>query len=296
MLLRYAGSQRKVADLITRNEYKKYLPEFSEYREPFLGGGSVYLAVKERCHIKNFWVNDLDHNLINFWIICRDDNSKLIDQIMRWKKEYIGTEDDYKCDVTGRNGRELFSFLHHNMYKFDLIERASAYYLLNRMAFSGMTLSAGFSNSAYASGLKDNVIREIAEYKNILQETNITNLDYEEVVNKEGENVFIFCGPPYYNVTANRLYGINGDLHKSFDFYRFAKVMKSIGDKHKWLITLDDSNTIRKLFSWARIEEIEVYYVMKKAVGKELLISNYEFIKTQNDIEDAWGIDEGDED
>ena len=67
----------------------------------------------------------------------------------------------------------------------------------------------------------------------------ITNLDYEELVKREGENVFIFLDPPYYSATKSALYGKNGNMHKSFDHVKFAENMKNC--KHKWLITYDDS-------------------------------------------------------
>jgi len=51
--------------------------------------------------------------------------------------------------------------------------------------------------------------------------------------------------------------------------------------KHKWLITYDDSEYIRKLFSFANIIPWELMYGMRNITeesdqkGKELFISNY---------------------
>ena len=43
------------------------LSKFKEYREPFLGGGSVALYVTKMYPHLNVWVNDLYVPLINFW-------------------------------------------------------------------------------------------------------------------------------------------------------------------------------------------------------------------------------------
>jgi DNA adenine methylase len=101
------------------------------------------------------------------------------------------------------------------------------------------------------------------------------------VVKHEGENVFIFLDPPYYSATNSALYGKNGNLHKLFDHVRFAENMKNC--QHKWLITYDDSEYIRNLFSFANIIPWNLTYGMRNITknsdqtGKELFISNYVF-------------------
>jgi len=71
----------------------------------------------------------------------------------------------------------------------------------------------------------------------------------------------------------------NGTLHKTFDHKRFANVMKDT--KHKWLITYDDSDYIKDLFSFANIQPWDLTYGMRNVnkesnqLGKELFISNY---------------------
>ncbi|MDR1846609.1 MAG: hypothetical protein LBR17_00610, partial [Bacteroidales bacterium] len=79
--------------------------------------------------------------------------------------------------------------------------------------------------------------------------------------------------------TKSALYGKNGNLHKSFDHERFANVMKNC--KHKWLITYDDSEYIRDLFSFANIQSWNLTYGMRNLTehsnqkGNELFITNY---------------------
>ena len=68
-------------------------------------------------------------------------------------------------------------------------------------------------------------------------------------------------------------------MHKYFDHIRFAETMKEC--KHKWLITYDDSEFIKDLFSFAKIIEWDLTYGMRNITekssqkGKELFISNY---------------------
>ena len=114
-------------------------------------------------------------------------------------------------------------------------------------------------------------------------DTKITNYDYQDVVETEGDNVFVFLDPPYYSATKSALYGKNGNMHTTFDHERFAEVLKK--SNHKWLITYDNSEYIKELFSFANIEEWNLTYGMRNVnkngsqVGKELFISNYELFK-----------------
>jgi len=176
-------------------------------------------------------------------------------------------------------GRELYQFLNQNLENFNDTESAAAFFIYNRITFSGTTLSGGYSEYAFTGRFTESSIKRLNDLANIINGSMITNYDYVEVIKKEGKNVFIFLDPPYYSATKSALYGKNGNLHKSFDHNLFAKNMKNC--KHKWLITYDDSEYIRDLFSFATITPWNLTYGMRNITknsnqnGKELFISNY---------------------
>ena len=60
--LRYPGGKSRVAEKIA-----SLVPPFEEYREPFVGGGSVFFALKQKFPDKKFWINDIYTELANFW-------------------------------------------------------------------------------------------------------------------------------------------------------------------------------------------------------------------------------------
>lgn len=162
---------------------------------------------------------------------------------------------------------------------FSPIETASAFFILNRITFSGTSESGGFSKQAFEKRFTDSSIERLAQLPKILADVKITNLDYQEVVETDGKDVFIFLDPPYFSASKSALYGKNGNLHKGFDHERFAEVMCRCN--HKWIITYDDSPYIRSLFSFAKIEEWQLTYGMRNVGGTskqrqgELLISNF---------------------
>lgn len=260
--LRYPGGKSKAIKQISL-----HIPQFDEFREPFVGGGSVFVYLKQKYPQKKFWINDIYEPLYYFWIECRDNPEKLILQIRNWKKEFA-------------DGKVLHRFLIDNIKTFDPFKKAAAFFIFNRITFSGTTESGGFSNAAFQKRFTESSIDRVSSLSSILQNTKITNLDYKDVVTESGENVFIFLDPPYYSATKSALYGKNGNLHKIFDHERFASTMKK--SEHKWLITYDDSNYIRELFSFANIKSWDLTYGMRNVtknsnkLGKELFIANYE--------------------
>jgi len=69
--LRYPGGKSRAVNLIS-----SLVPEFDEFREPFLGGGSIFIYLKQKYPKKKFWVNDLHLNLFKFWDMCSKDVSR----------------------------------------------------------------------------------------------------------------------------------------------------------------------------------------------------------------------------
>lgn len=260
--LRYPGGKSRAVNVIA-----KLLPEFDEFREPFVGGGSVFIYAKQRFPSKKFWVNDLYFELYKFWEMSQKDVKALIDKIYEWRNQFP-------------IGKELHQFLNKNIDTFNDLERAAAFFIYNRITFSGTSLSGGFSQGAFTGRFTESSIQRLNEFAQVINgSTTITNLDYKDVVNEDGQNVFIFLDPPYYSATKSALYGKNGNLHKAFDHEKFADTMKNC--KHKWLITYDDCEYIRELFSFANIVPWDLTYGMRNVTetsdqkGKELFISNY---------------------
>ena len=259
--LRYPGGKSRSVDLIST-----IIPEFDEFREPFLGGGSIFIYAKQRFPNKKFWINDLYFELYKFWEMTQKDVDALIDKVYEWRNQF-------------QVGKELHKFLNENLASFNDLERGAAFFIYNRITFSGTSLSGGFSEGAFTGRFTESSIQRLNQFAKVINGSTITNLDYEALVKQEGENVFIFLDPPYYSATKSALYGKNGNMHKSFDHVKFADTMKNC--THKWLITYDDSEYIRELFSFANIMPWELMYGMRNVTegsdqkGKELFISNY---------------------
>lgn len=258
--LRYPGGKSKALKQIL-----PIVPEFSEFREPMVGGASIFFALKQIFPDRKFWINDLNSELYLFWKFSKENVEQIMCEIKRVKSEIKDGKELYLKTI---NDKELTEF-----------QRAVRFFILNRITFSGLAESGGYSEQAFKTRFTDSSIERLRQASQILQSTKITNQDYEKVILKEGHDVFIFLDPPYLSKSKSKLYGKDGKLHLNFDHERFAEVMKKCN--HKFLITYDDSPEVRKLFSFANIYEWELQYGMnnykqeKALKGKELFISNY---------------------
>ncbi len=259
--LRYPGGKSRTVTLIS-----SLIPDFTEFREPFVGGGSVFIYLRQKYPKKQFWINDLYFPLYTFWSICQKDLESLIKQIWIWKTQF-------------NRGKDLYKFLNENIAGFNSIQIASAFFVYNRITFSGTTESGGFSEQAFQKRFTDSSIKRLENLSFILKDVRITNLDFEKVINENGKDVFLFLDPPYFSSANSALYGKNGNMHKNFDHQRLAKTLKNC--KHKWLITYDDSEYIRELYKFAHIIPWNLTYGMRNVTssshqnGQELFISNY---------------------
>ncbi len=263
--LRYPGGKSRAVKIIT-----PLIPQFSEFREPFVGGGSIFLHLKQFYPQNKFWINDLYAELSNFWQQAQVDVSGMVAQIIHWKTQFL-------------DGKILYQFLLDNFSKFNGLEKASAFFIFNRITFSGTTEAGGFSEQAFQKRFTLSSIKRLAELKAVLPQTIITSIDYSALVSAPGKDVFIFLDPPYFSATKSALYGKRGTLHKNFDHQRFADVMRAC--EHQWLITYDDSSYIKELFNFANIYEWNLMYGMRnqtpqsQQLGNELIITNYSLDK-----------------
>lgn len=265
--LRYPGGKSRGLSQIL-----PLIGDFNEYREPFVGGGSVFLKLKQLLPACNYWINDINYDLYCFWSVAQNNIVELVETVRQIRQKTT-------------SGRELY-----NQYKIDLItytefERAVRFFILNRITFSGTVDSGGYSEGAFNGRFTESSIKNLESVSDVLQNIQITHEDYSTLLFEAGYNVFLFLDPPYYSVTHSRLYGKNGDLHTGFDHERFAADMFKC--EHRWLITYDDCPEIRNTFNrsgiyivpWDLQYGMNNYKQERASSGKELFIANYDIRK-----------------
>ena len=192
--LRYPGGKSKALKRIL-----PLIPEYDEFREPMVGGGSVFFALKQKYPTKNYWINDVNTELYYFWKFCKEKPNELIAEIRKFKNKY-------------EDGKTLYTYLKLQKETLTELQRAARFFILNRISFSGLVESGGYSPQAFKKRFTDSSIERIYYASKILQDVKITNRDYWHVVKYKGKNTFIFLDPPYMSNKEAKLYGVRGCL------------------------------------------------------------------------------------
>ena len=267
--LRYPGGKsRAVVKLL------QYLPDLSnvrEFREPFLGGGSVSLEITKRYPHIEVWVNDLYEPLHNFWCELQHNGEDLQKELLGLKAVHCN-QDSARClflemkDVI--NDKEKSN-----------LARAVAFYIVNKCSFSGLTESSSFSAQASDSNFSVRGIEKLTGYQELIQSWTITNLSYERMLTDE-KDVFSYLDPPY-DIKDN-LYGKKGDMHKRFNHDHFASDCDTFTSP--MLISYNSSQLVKDRFKEWSVGEFAHTYTMRsvgcyntdQASRKELVLTNYE--------------------
>ena len=266
--LRYPGGKSRACTKM--DAYIPDLRDYKEYREPFLGGGSVAIHITKKYSHLQVWVNDLYEPLYNFWRVLQGEGVSLYEEL-RDKKSRNSNEE---------LARNLFVKSKEvvNDYTESNLSRATAFYIVNKCSFSGLTESSSFSKQASVSNFSMRGIEKLPGYSEIIKNWKITNKSYEELLT-DSKDVFTYLDPPY-DIKDN-LYGKKGSMHNGFNHDDFAlDCDRHIGHQ---LISYNSSNLVKERFDGWNAGEFDLTYTMR-SVGeymreqknrKELLLFNY---------------------
>ena len=267
--LRYPGGKSRACTKL--DQYIPNLDGYKEYREPFLGGGSVAIHITKKYPHLQVWVNDLYEPLVNFWKTLQDDGYALYKRLQELKSRY---PDRGSAKGLFLEAKELV-----NDDSVSPLYRACAFYVINKCSFSGLTESSSFSAQASDSNFSMRGIEKLTGYSEIIKNWKITNLRYQELLSDDKET-FLYLDPPYE--IGSNLYGKKGSMHKGFDHDGFATICDRFTSPQ--LISYNSSQLIKDRFKEYKTGEFDLTYTMR-SVGeymreqkerKELLLFNYE--------------------
>jgi len=258
--LRYPGGKSRAV--------KHILPHFpddvTEVCSPFLGGGSVELALAE----KGVWVYGYDtfEPLIWFWRALLGNPDALAneaDSLRKYKDYYYGyrglPKEDFNLIKEELRNEEKYS-----------LQNAAKFYALNRSSFSGATLSGGWSKRASYERFTDSSITRIREFSQPKLYVSAQHFKHSIPAHPK---TFLYLDPPYLlGKDKENLYGDAGNKHKGFDHAGLVNILK---ERDNWILSYNNCPEILKLYEGYDIIYPDWKYGMSSdKTSKEVLIIN----------------------
>ncbi|MEM8829430.1 MAG: DNA adenine methylase [Cyanobacteria bacterium P01_G01_bin.19] len=268
--LKWAGGKRQLLPVI-----KEFVPQFTQYYEPFVGAGAVLFALQPQSAV----INDTNSELINCYRVIRDNPDEL-SQLCQHHQENNSKE--YYYSLREQDRQEDFESK-------TAVERAARIIYLNKTCFNGLfrvnrqgQFNVPYGNYANPKIVDANAIATISSY--LLQnDVTILNGDFELAVATAKQGAFIYFDPPYHPISATSSF--TGYSLKGFgesEQVRLKQLCDRLSDRGcKVLISNSSADLIRELYCDSRyqIEEVDASRAIN-AVGskrgkiKELLIHN----------------------
>ena len=268
--LRWPGGKSRAC--VKMDPYFPDLRNYDEFREPFLGGGSVAIHVTKKYPDLKIWVNDLYEPLVNFWQQLQMFGDDLKDKLLDLKSK----------NNTPDKARELFlkSKDRVNDQTLSNLDRAASFYVVNKCSFSGLTEISSFSQQASTGNFSVRGIEKLPEYSKLIVNWRITNYSYDYLLDGD-TTAFVYLDPPY-DIKDN-LYGRKGSMHKGFDHDKFAADCNA--NNMDMLVSYNTDQLVKNRFLGGKwnAAEFDLTYTMR-SVGeymreqkqrKELLLFNY---------------------
>jgi DNA adenine methylase len=251
--MRYPGGKSKL-----KKHFMHLFPEDMgslEYREPFLGGGSVFLSLLEHNNLKSIWINDVDYSLSCLWTQIIQDPKDLVDLIEKFTPSL---ESYYDFQASLSDPRALTP-----------LQAGFRKLAVHQMSYSGLGERAGgpiggtTQSSKYAIGCRwspDRLTKTINKISKLLsgarvRENRCTSYDFEQLISDNTTKAFLYLDPPYYD-KGSALY------RHSFseqDHVRMAEKLRTTSNK--WILSYDAVNPIEILYGeWANVNKFSAQY------------------------------------
>ena len=233
-----------------------------EYREPFLGGGSVFFA-KKKANINI--LNDLETDIIKFYRAITIPEMR--NALVELTNQEIATRERH-TDIK-------------NMTPKTELEAVFKTFYLNRTSYCGIINTPAWGYAEGKSSPPQNWGKFLYDVAPKLDGVELYSVDFESIISKpaQGKKVLMYLDPPYYHADQKRAYT---KPFKESDHIRLVELLKKTD--HLFCLSYDDCKEIRELYSWAYIYDVSWLYNTDNKSGqprkacRELIITNYKVV------------------
>ena len=141
--LKWAGGKTQLLNEIEKRLPKKILKnkKIESFHEPFIGGGSVFIYLKNNYDIKNSIISDINPELILTYKIIQKRPKTLIKYLKKIKKEYLRLDEEKRNEYylsVRHSFNENVGKINFNKTNDKQVKRASQLIFMNKTCFNGI--------------------------------------------------------------------------------------------------------------------------------------------------------------
>jgi DNA adenine methylase len=251
--LAYMGGK----SLLTKKIIAK-IPEHQCYCEVFAGAAWL-LFRKEESKVEI--INDINTNLVTLYRVVK----LHLEEFIRYLKWILVARDEFD------------RFKIETPESLTDIQRAVRFYFLLKSGYAARLDNPSF-NIATTSRPRLNLLRieeELSAVHLRLSRVYVENRPFDSIISRfDKPDTFFYCDPPYYGFED--YYGKG--IFSRDDFQKLRDILGNI--KGKFILSINDTPEIRKLYKGFRMEVVDTSYSAggadKKKKVNELLIMNYQ--------------------
>lgn len=276
-IIKWTGGKRRLL-----KEIKKYIPEdYNDYYEPFFGGGALFFDLELKN--KKIVINDINKDLINFYIQVRDKPTEVINGFNEVLPTLVKKEkyEEIRKQFNDKIKNEEYD-----------IELACLFLLLNVSAFNGLyrknknnEFNTPYANPDRVRKLQRKVIEERVKEGSLLlnQNVEICNEDYSTILSRVKKRDFVFIDSPYIDTFT---------AYSSGDFpleeqEKLADLCRELDKRGVYFLATNlDTEKTRELYDGFNLSSIDIVHTAGGGhtfkTKQELFISNIKKKEARN--------------
>jgi len=203
--LKWAGGKKQLLE-----QMELFFPQelsqgsIQRYIEPFVGGGAVFFKIANTYPVQEFFISDLNPELILAYQTIQQGTENLIACLWDYQKKYLSLVEEERKKFfyqVRHNYNKQRNQINFDSYNSDWLERTSQLIFLNRTCFNGLfrVNSKGEFNVPFGQYKKPKICDadNLRRISHVLEKTEIQQGDFTQCQELVHQNSFVYFDPPY---------------------------------------------------------------------------------------------------